>query len=613
MDSYSPYSGRKYIVIAIFSFIMIVFIIKLFYIQIIDPKYRQSANDNVFRYVTQYPARGLIFDRNGKMLVFNQVAYDLMIQPDQLLAFDTLALCKILEIDPKVLVLEIKKAKKYSLHRASVIIKQISSLKYNVFQETLYKYPGFYFQTRTLRVYPSSIAAHVMGYIGEVDEAFIKKNSYYKSGDYLGISGIEKAYENDLRGIKGIKVLLVDVHNTVKGSYMNGALDTAAVVGANVFSSIDSTLQAYGEKLMMNKLGSVVAIEPSTGEILTLITSPSYDPNLMVGRTRAENYQKLRKDSLNPLFNRALMAKYPPGSTFKMLQALIGLQEGVITTQSVFNCAGGYHVGRTLKCHHFGGIGFLQSISGSCNAYYCHVFQRILDDKKFKRIGDAYTNWRNHVVSFGMGVKLETDLTHELKGILPSANYFDKKYGKDRWKSIWLISMAIGQGELGMTPLQMVNYTAILANRGFYYTPHIIKKVQGKEKIDARFLEKKVVSIDRQWFDPVIEGMRGVVTNGTAVIANVPDIEICGKTGTAQNPHGKDHSIFIAFAPKDNPKIAIAVYVENAGFGSTVAAPIASLMIEKYLRGSINRNDLEYRVLTMDMIHNSSPVIKILH
>jgi len=401
-----------------------------------------------------------------------------------------------------------------------------------------------------------------------------------------------------LRGKKGVKIFMVDVHNRIKGGFKEGKFDSIAVVGANLTTSIDARMQEYGESLMKNFKGSIVAIEPSSGEILALVTSPTYDPNLLVGKQRANNYKILQQDKSKPLFDRAISAMYPPGSTFKTVDALIALQEGVITPQTIFPCNGGFRVGSFYqKCHHGGSINFIQSIQGSCNAYYSQVFMRILNDNKFDSIGNAYANWRNHLLDFGIGRKLNTDLSHELKGILYTKARYDKYFEGKKWKPLRLVSMAIGQGELGITPLQLANICAAIANRGFYYIPHIVKTINDNDKIDERFYLKQSLNINREYFDPVIEGMEMVVKAGTATVAFLPDIAICGKTGTAENPHGEDHSIFIAFAPKDNPKIAIAVFVENAGFGSTVAAPIASLIIEKYLTDSISRPYLEERIL----------------
>ena len=603
-----PYSERKYVISIIIILIGIIYIIRLFVLQVVDPSYKLSASSNVLRHITQYPARGLIYDRNGKLLVYNEASYDLMVVPGQLKDFDTTDLGNILEITHKQIIEQIKKAKKYSYYRSSLFLKQISPETYGFLQEKLYKLPGFYVQTRTLRKYPHNIAAHVFGYVGEVDEQIAKKYKYYKSGDYIGISGIEKSYENILRGTKGINVFLVDVHNRIKKSFENGKYDTIAIAGANITTTLDAELQAYGETLMQNKKGSVVAIEPSTGEILTLVSSPAYDPNLLVGRIRTYNYQKLSNNSLKPLFNRALMAKYPPGSAFKPINALIGLQEGVVSYHTRFSCHLGYRSGSfTVGCHrHISPLNLPQSIQYSCNAYYCNVFRRILDDKKFQSVGIAFDNWRKHVVSFGFGDILGSDFANELKGYVPTVKYYDKYYRENRWKSLTVISLAIGQGELGITPLQMANMSAIIANRGYYYIPHIIKHIEGRDAIEKKFSVKHFTTIDSKYYDIVVEGMENAVegaAGSTARIARIEGVVVCGKTGTAQNPHGKDHSIFIAFAPKDNPQIAISVYVENGGFGATWAAPIASLMIEKYLTDTIYRPWLEEYILNGNLLN----------
>ncbi len=603
-------NARKYIIGILIVLVSIIFVVKLFALQVVDSSYKFSAENNSQRYVTQYPARGLIYDRDGDLLVYNEAAYDLMVNPAQLASFDTLALTSLLSIEPEQLRESLVKARNYSRYKPSIILKQLSSKKYAVLQEKLYQFPGFFVQPRTLRTYSDTVAAHLFGYVGEVDNKAIQDNPYYQMGDYIGISGIEKAYEKYLRGKKGVNIYLVDVHNNVKGAFADGKYDTAAVFGQNLVSTIDIDLQRYGEQLMQNKTGSIVAIEPSTGEILSLISAPTYDPDLLVGRVRTSNYKKLANDTLKPLFNRALMAKYPPGSTFKVINALIGMQEGVVGYNSKFYCdmgyyAGGLHVG----CHsHYSPLNLPQSIQNSCNAYYCNVFRKIIDDPKFPTVDDGFNNWRNHVISFGFGDKLNIDLLNEASGFVPQTSYYDRYYGDNRWNSLTIVSLAIGQGELGITPLQMANMTAAIANRGYYYTPHIIKEIQNLPMINPRFTRRFNTTIDTTWYGTAIEGMEMAVNGGTgstARIAKLDDIIVCGKTGTAENPHGEDHSIFIAFAPKDNPEIAIAVYVENAGFGSTYAAPIASLMIEKYLKNEISyrRKWIEQRMLNADLIH----------
>ncbi len=577
--------NRKRIILSSFVILSsLVFIFKLYSIQIADSKYKLSAENNAHRHVTQYPARGIIFDRNGNMLVFNEHVYDLKVVPKRLRKFDTLKLCELIGISKSSLKTTLK-SKKQSPYKPVTVAKQIPFDKYSVLQEYLYRFPDFYIEKRTVRKYPKSIAAHLLGYVGEVSESDIEQEPYYKMGDFIGKSGVEKNYEEVLRGQKGVKLLLVDVHNSVKGSYKEGEVDTSAIAGKNFTSSLDADLQEYGEKLMLNKIGGIVAIEPESGEILCLISSPNYDPNLFVGQKLAKNYGKVAVRNDKPLYNRALKSPQPPGSTFKPVSALIGLQEGVLKPNTVI-VVNGYSTGtHFVHDHIFGAVDLESSIQHSSNAYYCHVLKRILNDKDYSSISKAYANWKEHLHSFGLGVKMGTDLAYESKGLIYPASYFDKYYGKGRWNHNTIISLAIGQGELGFTPLQLANMTATIANRGYYITPHVVKKIAGKE-IDNKYIFKNYTKIKKEHFEPVINGMEKVVTAGTARIANVQGLFICGKTGTAQNPHGDDHSIFIAFAPKDKPKIAIAVYIENGGYGSACASPIASLMIEEYLTDS---------------------------
>lgn len=581
-----------------------ILIARLFYIQIVDKTYRVSAANNALRPVTQYPARGLIYDRNGNLIVYNQAAYDLLVIPVQTGAFDTTRLNSILGITMDDFRARMKSAVSYSRRAPSVFMKMISSETYAVLQEELYRFPGFYVQARTLRKYTKPVAAHLLGYVGEVDNKLIAKDKYYRSGDYIGVSGIEKSYEEQLRGRKGVNIFLVDVHNNIKGSYAEGRYDTVAVPGTNLWSTIDISLQEYGEKLMQNKSGSIVAIEPSTGEILTLVSSPTYDPSLLVGRVRSENFSILQADTVKPLFDRALMASYPPGSTFKIMNGLIGLQENVIRPTSLFSCSNGYHAGSlTVGCHsHASPLNLPQAVAQSCNAWFCNAFRNILENPVYGSVQSAFDKWREYLVAFGFGNKMGIDLPNELSGFIPARSYYDRYYGKDRWKALTVISLAIGQGEIGATPLQMANMAAVIANRGSFYIPHVIKKIGDDGVPSPLYTQKYITGISPANFEPVIEGMEGAVNGGagsTARGARLDSIIICGKTGTAQNPHGKDHSIFVAFAPKDDPKIAIAVYVENAGFGSTFAAPIASLLIEKYLTGDIKRKYLEDHVLNM--------------
>ncbi|MCK9207541.1 MAG: penicillin-binding protein 2 [Salinivirgaceae bacterium] len=603
----NPFINRKYIVGGIFALIILIFISRLFILQVIDPSYKLSASNNVLRYITQYPARGLVYDRNGKLLVYNEASYDLMVIPKQVEAFDTAEFCKMLDLTKEQVLARLKAAKTYSYYKPSVFEKQISARAFAPFQEKLYTYKGFFVQTRTLRKYPQKIGAHVLGYIGEVNDEITKADPYYNPGDYIGISGVEKSYEEVLRGKKGIEIFMVDVHNRIKGSYKNGRYDTTAVHGGNLKITIDAILQAYGEDLMRNKRGSIVAIEPATGEILAFVSSPSFDPDLLVGRNRTENYQILKNDSLLPLFDRPLMARYPPGSTFKTINALIGLQEKILWPSRTYSCVGGYRAGNFfMGCHnHYSPLNVKQSIQHSCNAYYAHEFRDLLDHPKFGSVENAYETWRNYVVSFGFGQKLGIDLPHEVNGYIPTLNYYKRIHGT-KLKSLNIVSLAIGQGELLMTPIQMANMTATICNKGYFFTPHVIKELPEEfNSLKSAFLEKHKTAIDSVYFKEVIEGMFLAVNGtdgGTAQIAQMKGIQICGKTGTAQNPHGEDHSIFIAFAPKENPKIAMAVYVENAGFGATWAAPIASLMIEKYITDTITRPYLEQHILEKNLI-----------
>ncbi len=610
MKETSQYAGRRYVIAGLVILIALIYIVRLLTIQVLDKSYRLSASNNVLRYITQYPARGLIYDRNHELIVYNEAAYDLMVIPSQVEPFDTAEFSSLLGVPEEDIREGIRKARDYSRLKASILVKQIPAVTYARLSEKMYKYPGFYVQPRTLRHYNRHLAAHMLGYVGEVTERIIQKDPYYKMGDYIGISGIERSYEKELRGRKGVRIFLVDVHNRIKGSYHNGRYDTAAVVGANLTASFDAGLQAYGEYLMNNKVGSIVALEPSTGEVLCMVSSPGYDPELLVGRNRKKYFPALVQDTLKPLFNRAIMASYPPGSTFKVVNALIGLQEKVLYPSYKYECHGGYYAaGVHVGCHiHRSPLNLVEAIQISCNAYFCNVFRNILDDPKFPTIYRSFENWKHHLEMFGFGHPLGIDLPNELSGYLPDTSYYDRYYHKNGWSSLTLISMAIGQGELGLTPLQMANLAATVANRGYYFTPHVVKEIEGRDSINRRFLEEHRVGIDRKYFDIAVKGMDRVVngepgSGSTARIARIPDIEVCGKTGTAQNPHGEDHSIFMAFAPKDNPRIALSVYVENGGFGATYAAPIASLMIEKYLKGEITRPWLEEYIRKTDLIH----------
>lgn len=589
---------RKYLFYFFFITLAFIFISRLFYIQIIRDDYKLSANNNVTRKETIYPGRGLIYDRNHKLLVSNQSAYDLMIIPRQVKDLDTAAFCQLVSITKESFIERFKKAKRYSRIKASIFIKQISKEQYSYFHEKLHNFSGFYPQKRILRDYPYyKSAANVIGFIGEATDAFIKKNPGYEKSDLVGITGIEKSYENDLKGKAGIQYKMVDVHNRIKGSFENAKYDTLPVPGKDITCTIDVELQAYGEKLMAGKRGSIVAIEPSTGEILALISSPTYNPDLMIGRARTKNYNILYRDSINkPLYDRALLAEYPPGSPFKVINALIGLQEGVLTANKTYTCHHGFHYGRLHVACHCGTnypINLRTSISKSCNNYYCQTFKSIIEKYPTQK---GMTVWSNHVKSFGLGQFLNNDLPTGRKGFVPTPEYYNRIDGSQNWRAVRAISLGIGQGELSLTPIQMANMTAAIANKGYYYTPHIVKRIGEKPIQDEHYTLPKYTSIDSVHFEVVINGMYDVFETGTARASRLDSIEMCGKTGTAQNPHGQDHSIFNAFAPRKNPKIAIAIIVENGYWGSRWAAPIASLLIEKYITGKTTRKELEQRM-----------------
>ncbi|MFD2873773.1 penicillin-binding protein 2 [Mucilaginibacter ximonensis] len=588
----NQYFERRYVIGGIFIILILVLLSRLFYIQIIDDRYALSASKNVIRQFIQYPARGPILDRNGKTLVTNELVYDVKVIPKEVKSFDTLEFCKLLGIDKAEFDKRLAKARKYSPNLESPFEKQLSPQLYASLQERLSEFPGFRVGPHPTRTYPDSVAAHFLGYIGEVNDNMIAKSGgYYRLGDYIGISGVEKAYENVLRGTRGVKNMLVDSKGVQKGSYANGAFDTLAVPGEKLTSSLDVRLQKLGEKLMQNKVGSIVAIEPSSGEILAFVSTPSYDPNLLVGRDRSANIKKLANDPYQPFLVRPIQASYPPGSSFKPLSALIAMQEGIITPQTGYNCPGYYIAGnRRINCFHnerHGYVTLSSAVAESCNGYFDMVFEKLINRLGPKKTDSAFSSWRDKVAKFGLGGKLDLDLPSEGTGLLPQASLYDKMYHKGGWRSSTVISLGIGQGELLATPLQLANIEATIANRGFYYKPHLIKSIGDRQVIKTEYTVKNYVGVSAQYFEPVIDGMQAVVDHGTAASSKIPGIIMCGKTGTAQNSHGEDHSVFVAFAPRENPKIAIAVVVENGGQGASWAAPIASFMVEKYLRDSI--------------------------
>ncbi len=597
---------KKLLLSSIIVIIGITFLGRLSYLQIFSFSPDQVLEDPAIKRVYNYPERGYIYDRDGKLLVGNDPAYDVMVIPREVRKLDTLEFCGLLGIDKKKFKKELHKARVYSPRLPSVFVPQLSKEDYAKLQEKMRHYQGFYIQKRSLRYYATNSAANVLGYISEVNERDLAKNPYYVQGELTGRTGVEKQYEDILRGRKGVEYIQKDRYNRDIGKYKNGILDTLPQQGLEINITIDKTLQEYGERLMHGKHGGIVAIEPATGEILSMISGPTYDPSLLVGRERSKNYSKLHYDSISkPLFDRSILAEGSPGSPFKILNALVALQEGVITPSTTIQCYHGFYVGKKKRgCHCGGGIRNLNSgIYKSCNAYFAGVFRKIYD--KYDTTDEAMDVWEEDMKSFGLGQYLGYDLPTGRKGRIPSKEYYDKWYGDNRWSSSYIISNSIGQGEIAATPIQLANMTAAIANRGHYFTPHILKKVDGKDISIPDFVEPKHTAIDKQYFEPVIQGMADVYKEGTAKWLQIPDIEIAGKTGTVENytiidsvrTQLSDNSVFVAFAPVDNPKIAIAVYIENGYFGSRYAGHIASLMIEKYLKGEITRTDLEKRML----------------
>jgi len=595
--------SRQIVIAMLVVLVAVLFILRLFSLQVLNDTYKNSADSNAFLRKTVYPSRGLILDRDGRLVVSNQPVYDVMMVMREMVNFDTLSFCEVMNISKAGFderIKEIKNRRKnpaYSRYTPQVFIPQISFEEYGLLQEKLFRFPGIFVQQRVARQYTLPCAALQIGSLGEVTQRQLQEDSYYKRGDHKGQSGIEKQYEEALRGQKGVEILLRDVHGRIKGKYNDGANDIAPIPGKNLQLGMDLELQAYGEQLMQGKMGSIVAIEPKTGEILAMVSAPSFDPALLVGRERSQNYAQLSSDETKPLFNRPVMAQYPPGSTFKLVQALIMQQEGIFTRNTLLPCKKGYYYTRTRKvgCHdHKSPIDLPTSIETSCNAYYCYGMHRMLDERldKYGSVQGAYNVWRDYVFGMGFGDELGIDYPGEKGGVVYRSSTYDKIYGKRGWRSSTIISISIGQGELLATPLQIANLAAFIANKGYFYTPHLVRMV-GNDSVDVQYRTPHKVTIKDDYFDVVIEGMYRAVKKGTARFGQIPGVEFCGKTGTAQNPHGDDHSIFMGFAPKEDPQIAIAVYVENSGFGATWAVPIASLMIEKYLHRSIDPSRLE--------------------
>ena len=604
-----PDNRLKILTIAI-AIVFIILAARLFHIQIINDKYKINADNNALKYETKYPVRGRIIDRNGEVIVENKLIYDIVVTPIEVQPFDTSAFCAIFDVDEETIK---SKFAEYRLYRKKIgygsrtLIKQVSGEQYNRFVEQAYKYPGIEAILRSSRTYPYNAGGNLIGYVSEVDQAYMEKHPEYRSGDDAGRTGMEQAYESRLRGEKGYSIYLRDAHNRIQERYENGEYDKEPIAGEDVHTTIDIVLQEYGERLMKNKVGSLVAIEPSTGEILTMISSPGIDITQLSEINKY--YNDLISDPLRPMFNRAVQSAQPPGSVFKLVNGLIGLQEGTLSTSTQYPCHKGYIVGKfRLGCHnHPSPINFYQSIMMSCNAYYCYVLRNILDNPKYGSVAEGMDAWREYVMSFGFGQKLGSDVPYEMAGSIPSSKMYDRWYGKKRWHSLTVVSLSIGQGEIQCTPLHMANFVSTIANRGYYYIPHIEKSTE-RHQIDEKYFVKQYTKVDTAYFSEVVKGMSMAVSGGpgsTASVAGIPGVEVCGKTGTAQNPHGDDHSVFVCFAPKDNPKIAVAAYIENGGFGATWAAPIASLLVEKYLHGEIceQRKYLEDRVMQGNLLY----------
>ena len=603
---------RKYVIGVFIVVVVAIYLVRLFNLQVVETRYKDYADTNAFLKKAIYPSRGIIYDRNGKVVVYNQPAYDVMMIPRDVQEFDTLDFCNTLGITPEQFNKRIADMKDrrlnpgYSSYSPQTFLTHLSAQDYGKLQEKMYRFPGFYIQKRILREYGYNSAANVLGNIREVSKADIDRDPYYASGDYTGDLGVEKSYEEYLRGEKGVEILIRDAKGQIQGRFENGVHDRAAISGRNLKLSIDIDLQQYAESLMVNKIGAVVAIEPETGEILCMVSAPSYDPSLLVGRQRGANYKELVNDKYKPLFDRALMGAYPPGSTFKPANGLILLEENIITPGTAYPCYHGFiNGGLKVGCHGHGSpLPLKPALQTSCNAYFCWGFKNMVDKRsKYGSSADAFEVWKNHLVSLGYGYRLGVDLPGESRGFIPNAKFYNKVYGEGRWSANTIISVSIGQGEILATPLQIANLAATVANRGWFVTPHVVKEIEDTV-IPEALRERRIPTIRKNYFNEIAEGMRMAVTGGTCRLAALPDIEVAGKTGTAQNPHGKDHSAFIGFAPYDNPKIAVCAYIENAGFGATFGVPIGSLIIEKYLTGEIaeSRKYLEQKMLESNTI-----------
>ena len=586
---------RKYVIGGIATIIILVYIARLFFLQLMSEDFKQNADSNAFLKRVQFPARGTIVDRNGKLLVYNQPAYDIMVVMAEQAGIDTADICRTLGITPAQYerrMTEIKDRRRnpgYSPYTQQLFMNQLSADEISSFQEKMFLFPGFYVQKRTIRQYQYPYAAHVLGDVGEVGPEDLENDDYYRRGDYIGTQGVERSYEKVLRGVKGTEIMLRDARGRIKGHYQNGKFDQPPVPGRNLTLSLDVELQALGERLMTGKKGSIVAIEPATGEVLCMVSSPTYDPRMTVGRQRGKNHLLLSRDPDKPLLNRAIMGQYPPGSTFKTSQALTFLQEHVITPSTAYPCSHGFHFrGLTVGCHGHGSpLPLVPAIGTSCNGYFCWgLYNMFGNRKKYPTVSDAMTRWKDYMVSMGFGYKLGIDLPGEKRGLIPNAEFYNNAY-RGSWNALTVISISIGQGEVCLTPLQIANLGATIANRGYYVVPHVVKDIQG-EQLDTLYTRKHRTMVDRVHYETVVQGMRRAVLDGTCRRANTPMYEVCGKTGTAQNPHGQDHSVFMGFAPMEHPQIAICVYVENGLWGATYGVPIGALMMEQYINGKLS-------------------------
>ena len=610
----SNLENRKFVIGGVAIFIVIIYVVRLLLLQIMSDDYRKSADSNAFLKKIEYPSRGIIRDRNGELLVYNQPSYNIMvIMSEAKNHIDTLEFCQTVGITREYFdrrMEEIKDRSKnpgYSQFTQQLFMSQVSEEEFAVFREKMFRFPGFYIQRRSIRQYKYPYAAHVLGDVAEVSQGDINDDEYYQLGDYIGKLGVERFYEKQLRGEKGVQVMLRDAHGRIQGQYAHGAYDHRPVAGKDLTLSLDIKLQALGERLLEGKIGSIVAIEPSTGEVLCMVSSPTYDPRQMVGRQRAQTHRALSQNVWKPLLNRSIMGQYPPGSTFKTSQALTYMTEGIINAHTMFPCSHGFNYrGLHVGCHgHAAPLALTDAISTSCNGYFCWgLYYMIGNRKKYKSPHDAMNVWRDYMVSMGFGYKLGIDLPGEKRGLIPNGDYYDNAY-KGSWNGLTVISISIGQGEVNLTPLQIANLGATIANRGYYITPHVVKNVKG-EPLDTTFTQRHYTKATRSSYDWVVAGMRSSVIKGTCKSANRADYLVCGKTGTAQN-RGQDHSVFMGFAPMDNPKIAIAVYVENGGFGADYGVPIGSLMMEQYITGKLSEasehraSDFQHRRIAYGM------------